>query len=94
MKLPKLQPASLTTQLVHRLPSLAPHIQNAIDADSCIGEKTMKERFEKLISQPLEKMGSDPQNRLTMVVVSMLSTSATMKTILRPSLASCHKRSS
>ncbi|KAH6889960.1 hypothetical protein B0T10DRAFT_365361, partial [Thelonectria olida] len=60
---------TITTQLVHRLPSLAPHVQNAIEADSCIGEKTMKEQFEKLITQPLEKMGSDSQNRLTMVVV-------------------------
>ena len=61
---------TIAAQLVHQLPSLAPHIQAAIKADSDIGEKAMKEQFDKLVLQPLEKAKCDPQNPWrTMVVV-------------------------
>ena len=61
---------TIAAQLVRQLPPLAPHIQAAIKADSDIGEKAMKEQFDKLVLQPLEKVKCDPRNpRRTMVVV-------------------------
>ena len=65
---------TIAAQLVHQLPPLAPHIQAAIKADSDIGEKAMKEQFDKLVLQPLEKTKCDPRNpwRTIVVVVDAL----------------------
>lgn len=60
---------TIAAQLVRQLPSLAPQVRGAIEADSDIGEKAMKEQFEKLILQPLKKVDGDLKNSMTTVVV-------------------------
>ena len=60
---------TITAQLVLKLPSLAPHVRNAIEADPAISGKTMKDQFEKLVLKPLDKIRSDRQNSLRRVVV-------------------------
>ncbi|ESU15454.1 hypothetical protein FGSG_08955 [Fusarium graminearum PH-1] len=58
---------TIATQLVRRLPSLMPHIQDAIETDSHIGEMAISKQFENLIRLPLTKMLSNPQNPPTVV---------------------------
>ncbi|KAH0538628.1 hypothetical protein FGG08_004765, partial [Glutinoglossum americanum] len=60
---------TIAAQLVHKLPSLALHVRNAIEADPAISGKTLKEQFEKLILRPLDKVHSDPQDFLKIVIV-------------------------
>jgi hypothetical protein len=48
---------------------LTPHIQDAIETDSCIGEMAVSKQFENLIRLPLAKMASNPQNPPTVVIV-------------------------
>ncbi|KAM0346961.1 hypothetical protein ACHAP4_011568 [Fusarium culmorum] len=60
---------TIATQLVRRLPSLMPHIQDAIETDSHIGEMAVSKQFENLIRQPLAKMASNPQDPPTVVIV-------------------------
>ncbi|KAH7459866.1 Vegetative incompatibility protein [Fusarium oxysporum f. sp. matthiolae] len=60
---------TIATQLVHRLPSLTPHIQDAIETDPHIGEMGVSKQFENLIMLPLTKIPSSPQNVPTVVVV-------------------------
>ncbi|SCO92739.1 related to WD40-repeat protein (notchless protein) [Fusarium oxysporum] len=60
---------TIATQLVRRLPSLMPHIQDAIEADSHIGEMAVSKQFENLIRLPLTKIPSNPQNPSTIVIV-------------------------
>ncbi|KAM0475148.1 hypothetical protein ACHAPX_007283, partial [Trichoderma viride] len=61
--------ATIAIQLARQRRSLAQHIRNAIEADPGIAGKAMKEQFEKLITQPLEKMAGDSPNPLTVVIV-------------------------
>lgn len=60
---------TIATQLVRRLPSLTPHIRDAIEADSCISEMAVSKQFENLIRLPLTKIPSNPQNPPTVVIV-------------------------
>ncbi|EXA30335.1 hypothetical protein FOVG_18262 [Fusarium oxysporum f. sp. pisi HDV247] len=60
---------TIATQLVRQLPSLTPHIQNAIEADSRIGEMAVSKQFENLIRLPLTKMASNRQDHPTVVIV-------------------------
>ncbi|EXK77339.1 hypothetical protein FOQG_17952 [Fusarium oxysporum f. sp. raphani 54005] len=60
---------TIATQLVRRLPSLTPHIQDAIENDSRIGEMAVGKQFENLIRLPLEKIASNPRNPPTVVIV-------------------------
>ncbi|KAJ4221416.1 hypothetical protein NW757_014465 [Fusarium falciforme] len=60
---------TIATQLVDRLPSLAPHIQDAIETDSFISEKAVRKQFENLIRLPLTKLLNNPQNPRTVVIV-------------------------
>ena len=60
---------TIARQFVYKLPLVAQHILDAIKTNHAIAEKTMKEQFEKLIIQPLGKVGSDAQNPLRIVVV-------------------------
>ncbi|EXA29912.1 Atypical/ALPHA protein kinase [Fusarium oxysporum f. sp. pisi HDV247] len=60
---------TIATQLVRRLPSLTPHIQDAIETDSRIGEMAVGKQFENLIRLPLEKIASNPRNPPTVVIV-------------------------
>ncbi|RYP16410.1 hypothetical protein DL766_009126 [Monosporascus sp. MC13-8B] len=46
---------TIAAQLVKRVPALAPHVKNAIDADPAIFGKVIREQFEKLILEALSK---------------------------------------
>jgi hypothetical protein len=61
--------ATIAAQLVQKLPALAPHVQNAIEADPAISRKSMKQQFETLVLQPLGKIRTDPQKSSTIVIV-------------------------
>ena len=61
--------ATIATQLVQKLPSFAPHVQNAIEADPAISRKALKQQFETLVLQPLDKMRTDPQKFSRIVIV-------------------------
>ncbi|KAJ8067013.1 hypothetical protein OCU04_004393 [Sclerotinia nivalis] len=61
--------ATIVTQLVQKLPSLAPHIQNAIEADPGISGKALRQQFDALVLQPLEKIRVDRQKSCSIVVV-------------------------
>lgn len=60
---------TIVAQLVQKLPSLAPHIRNAIEADPAITGKAMKEQFEKLVLQPIGKMARDRHSPSKIVIV-------------------------
>jgi hypothetical protein len=60
---------TIATQLVQKLPSLAPHVQNAIEADPAISRKALKQQFETLVLQPLGKLRTDPQKSSRIVIV-------------------------
>jgi hypothetical protein len=60
---------TITAQLIHKLPSLAPHVRNAIEADPAISGKSLKDQFEKLVLQPFNNIQSYPHNSLRIVVV-------------------------
>jgi hypothetical protein len=47
---------TVTYQLIHKLPCLAPHVRSAIEEDPVITGKTMRDQFEKLLLQPLGKV--------------------------------------
>jgi hypothetical protein len=61
--------ATVAAQLVQKLPCLAPHVQRAIDADPMISTKALSLQFETLVSQPLEKIGVDPQKPSRILIV-------------------------
>jgi NACHT domain len=46
---------TITRHLWSRVPALRPHIRNAIDKESEISEKSLKDQFEKLIFEPLSQ---------------------------------------
>ncbi|PTD03445.1 hypothetical protein FCULG_00012786 [Fusarium culmorum] len=46
-----------------------PHIQDAIETDSRIGEMAVSKQFDNLIRLPLTKIPSNPQNPSTVVIV-------------------------
>ena len=54
---------TIASQLVQKLPSLAPLVQNAIEADPAIPTKTLKHQFDKLILEPLGRLRFDRQTR-------------------------------
>ncbi|KAH8665806.1 hypothetical protein BGZ60DRAFT_529071 [Tricladium varicosporioides] len=60
---------TITAQLVRKLPSLALYVQNSIETDPDILTKTLKQQFEKLVSEPLGKLHLDPQKSPTIVIV-------------------------
>ncbi|SCO92770.1 related to WD40-repeat protein (notchless protein) [Fusarium oxysporum] len=60
---------TIATQLVRHLPSLMPHIQDAIETESHIGEMAVSKQFENLIRIPLTKLPSNPQNPPIVVIV-------------------------
>jgi hypothetical protein len=47
---------TLIAQLVHQLPSLAPHVRAAIEADFAINEKSAQDQFGKLFADPIRKL--------------------------------------
>jgi hypothetical protein len=61
--------ATIATQLVQKIPSLAPQVQNAIEADPKISRKALKQQFETLVLQPLGKIPTGPQKPSRIVIV-------------------------
>ncbi|KFY28387.1 hypothetical protein V491_00489 [Pseudogymnoascus sp. VKM F-3775] len=60
---------TITAQLVRKLPSLAPHVRDAIEADPAISGKSLKDQFEKLVLQPFDNIQSYPPKLSRIVVV-------------------------
>ncbi|KFZ19736.1 hypothetical protein V501_00536 [Pseudogymnoascus sp. VKM F-4519 (FW-2642)] len=60
---------TIATQLIQKLPSLAPHVQNAIEADPGISKKALKQQFDTLVLQPLGKIRIHPQKSSSTVIV-------------------------
>ncbi|PQE19375.1 vegetative incompatibility HET-E-1 protein [Rutstroemia sp. NJR-2017a BBW] len=61
--------ATIATQLVQQLPSLAPYIKNTIEADPGISRKALKQQFDALVLQPLGKIRTDLQKSSSIVIV-------------------------
>lgn len=60
---------TIASQLVHRLPFVAPHVRNAIEKDPEIADKAKGEQFQKLILEPLNKCKGDPHIPTQVAVV-------------------------
>ncbi|KAL8284638.1 hypothetical protein RB600_009181 [Gaeumannomyces tritici] len=60
--------ATIVTQLLYQLPTLAAHVRNVIESDPAIVDKTKKEQFEKLFLEPLDKCKGDVLGPLAVVV--------------------------
>ncbi|KIX03042.1 uncharacterized protein Z518_06592 [Rhinocladiella mackenziei CBS 650.93] len=54
--------------LVRQVPELKPHVHRTVDDDPGIAGRTLKEQFDKLIFQPLTRLGSIPSIPLILVV--------------------------
>ena len=63
---------TVAADLVVRKPATAPHVKNALDADSSIVTKNAGEQFEKLFQQPLLKAASIMRKDTVVVVVDAL----------------------
>ncbi|KAF7894700.1 uncharacterized protein EAF01_010150 [Botrytis porri] len=61
--------ATIVIQLVQKLPSLAPHVQDAIKSDPGISGKALKQQFDALVLQPLKKIQTDSQKLSNIVIV-------------------------
>ncbi|TEY39704.1 hypothetical protein BOTCAL_0453g00080 [Botryotinia calthae] len=61
--------ATIVTQLVQKLPSLALHVRDAIEANPGIPGKTLGQQFNTLVLKPLEKIQNDPQKSSSIVIV-------------------------
>ncbi|OBT40523.1 hypothetical protein VE00_09007 [Pseudogymnoascus sp. WSF 3629] len=60
---------TIATQLIQKVPSLAPHVQNAIEADPGISKKALKQQFDTLVLQPLGTIRTHPQKSSSIVIV-------------------------
>jgi NACHT domain len=60
---------TIATQLVQKLPSLAPYVQNAIESDPGISTKALKQQFNILVLRPLGKIQTDPLKSPSTVIV-------------------------
>jgi hypothetical protein len=63
---------TIIVQLVHQLPTLAPHVHAAIEATPAINEKSAKDQFEKLIVDPIRKLPKQSQPSTIVIVVDAL----------------------
>ncbi|KAH8762773.1 hypothetical protein BGZ57DRAFT_956334 [Hyaloscypha finlandica] len=60
---------TIVTQLVQKIPSLAPYVQKEIEDDPGISRKALKLQFETLVLQPFRKLQTDPQKSSRAVIV-------------------------
>ncbi|KAH6883946.1 vegetative incompatibility protein HET-E-1 [Thelonectria olida] len=60
---------TIAAQLIAKEPALAAMISAAIDADSAVTSKALKEQFEKLILIPLGNLKGDPDNIIKRIVL-------------------------
>ena len=61
--------ATIAAQLVQKFPPLAPHVQRAIEVDPAITSKSLKQQFDTLVLEPLNKLHLDSQKPSTIVIV-------------------------
>ncbi|KAL4796552.1 WD40-repeat-containing domain protein [Aspergillus venezuelensis] len=59
---------TLVQQLVDKIPQLVPGVQKAIEEDSSVGDKALREQFEKLLLQPLQGVKESPAEILVVVI--------------------------
>ncbi|KAI0406715.1 hypothetical protein F4802DRAFT_91989 [Xylaria palmicola] len=60
---------TIAAQLIWREPALAVHMKSSIDANPAICDKAMREQFEKLVLDPLEKLSSRDRKFHVLVIV-------------------------
>ncbi|KAH8750139.1 hypothetical protein F5883DRAFT_225734 [Diaporthe sp. PMI_573] len=60
---------TLASQLARRLPTLAGHVKDTIDADPTIRTKGLQKQFEKLIFEPLSKIQGKAHNSAPVSIV-------------------------
>ncbi|KAI3572253.1 hypothetical protein IWW34DRAFT_892462, partial [Fusarium oxysporum f. sp. albedinis] len=60
---------TVARRLAWSTPGVAPFIKSAVDADSAIVDKAVREQFEKLIREPLSKATAMPSSRPSIVIV-------------------------
>lgn len=60
---------TIASQLVQTFPQIAPHIRAAIEADLTIYDRSIKEQFDKLITEPIKKL-SEVSQLPTIVIVA------------------------
>ena len=58
---------SIAAQLIHRLPSMAPHVRKEIESDPSIHHKPLKDQFERLILNPIRVVENSQST--TMIIV-------------------------
>lgn len=64
---------TIASDLTHILPGIIPGIRKALDADSNIPEKALKDQFEKLVLQPLSEIQQGPsQVSVCFIVIDAL----------------------
>ncbi|KAI0804240.1 hypothetical protein GGR55DRAFT_659124 [Xylaria sp. FL0064] len=64
---------TIVAQLIRWEPALAVHAKDAIDADPAICNKAMREQFEKLVLNPLEKLSlRNRKSRIIVIVIDAL----------------------
>ncbi|MCJ1324912.1 hypothetical protein MMC10_001574 [Thelotrema lepadinum] len=61
---------TIVAQLVRHLPSMKTYVQRALDDDSAIASKTLKEQFEKLFLQPLTEV--EMHTKVVLIVIDAL----------------------
>ncbi|KAL4968200.1 WD40-repeat-containing domain protein [Aspergillus stella-maris] len=59
---------TLVQQLVDKIPQLVPGVQKAIEEDSSIGDKALREQFEKLLLHPLQETKKNSTDILVVVI--------------------------
>jgi hypothetical protein len=63
---------TIAAQLVHHLPSMAPSVRGAIEADPLINEKSPKDQFERLIADPIKSLPKYSYPSTVLIVIDAL----------------------
>lgn len=63
---------TIITQLIHRLPSLAPIVREEIEANPFIQEESLQDQFDKLIAKPIQRLPEELQPLIIVIVVDAL----------------------
>ncbi|KAM0259201.1 hypothetical protein ACHAQJ_003406 [Trichoderma viride] len=63
---------TIASQLAQMLPSIAPHIRAAVEANPTINDKSIKDQFDKLIADPIKMISGYLQRPTIAVVVDAL----------------------
>ncbi|KAL3952672.1 hypothetical protein ACCO45_012615 [Purpureocillium lilacinum] len=63
---------TLAADLASNIPTIAPHLKDAIETDPAILRKSAHEQFDKLVWQPLSMLASDSSSPIPIVVLDAL----------------------